>query len=195
MGGHLGIRDERKRETRILIMESTKTLLLKNGFVKVSTKEISMQANVSQGSIFLHFGNKESLLNEIITKDIKKLEIELKEGCSTKTNRELFLKDLIDVLGSNENILSRVYKDYSYLSETLRKSVDNIETTLKNMIFDNLRVTPGKTLSIVDSFISIDAFYSQIKDNLLDKEVYNEFNSVMRQRRGKLVKLYRTLFE
>ena len=64
-----------------------------------------------------------------------------------------------------------------------------------NLFFENLRNNPNKNLSIVDSFISIDAFFAQIQKNLLEKEVYTEFNSIIRQRRGKIVKLYRILFE
>jgi AcrR family transcriptional regulator len=191
----MGIREERKRETRRVILESTKQLLLENGFVKVSTKEISKKAGVAQGSIFLHFSDKESLLNEIISTDIKKLHDELQNEVDSKSVRETFLGELIEVLSNNEDILSRVYKDYDYLSDKLQKNVDMIENLLKNMIFDNLRVSPGKVLSIVDSFILIDAFYSQIKANLLDKEVYSGLNSILRNRRGKLSKLYRILFE
>jgi AcrR family transcriptional regulator len=191
----MGIREERKRETRRVILENTKQLLLENGFVKVSTKEISKKAGVAQGSIFLHFSDKESLLNEIISTDIKKLHDELQNEVDSKSVRETFLGELIEVLSNNEDILSRVYKDYDYLSDKLQKNVDMIENLLKNMIFDNLRVSPGKVLSIVDSFILIDAFYSQIKANLLDKEVYSGLNSILRNRRGKLSKLYRILFE
>ena len=191
----MGIRDERKRETRRVILENTKTLLLENGFVKVSTKEISSKAGVAQGSIFLHFNDKETLLNEIISVDIKKLHDELIRDIDPRSERDIFLGELIDVLGNNEGILSRVYKDYDYLSEKLKKNVDLIEKEIKNMIFDNLRVSKGRVLSIVDSFILIDAFYSQLKANLLDKDVYSPMNSILRNRRGKLSKLFRILFE
>lgn len=191
----MGIREERKRETRHNILNTTRELLFKNGFVKVSTKEISTTAGVAQGSIFLHFGNKDNLLHEIITQDIIKLNESIKNDVDVKTDRETFLKQFLDCLASNENMLSRIYKDYYYLNDSIKKSIDNVETTLKNMIFDNVRNTPGKLLSIVDSFIAIDAFYSQIVSNLSSKEVYNDLNSVIRQTRGKLTKLYRSLFE
>ena len=191
----MGIRNERKKETRDSIIKSTKNLLFAKGLVKVSTKDIATSASVAQGSIFLHFQSKENLLHEIISSDLNELENEINSESLTKVDREKFLDVLLDIIGKHENMLSRVYKDYPYLSESHKKTVDTIQTVIKNKIFDNIRSSSGRKLSIVDSFINIDAFYSQVKDNLLDKEVYTEFNSIIRQRRGKLVKLYRTLFE
>lgn len=190
----MGIREEQKKVTRENIYKKTLDLLLNNGFVKVSTKEIAMTSKVAQGSIFLHFENKENLLNTIISTELEKLENQLHNKLNVKSSRDSFLKNLFDILIKNENILSRVYKDYSYLPVDIKKSVDHINTIMKNLIYDNVRNTVGKKISILDSFIYIDAFMSQIKEYLLDKEVYTKSNSLIKQRRGKLVKLYKALF-
>ena len=191
----IGIRSESKQKTRELILAKTALLLHNKGFLKVSSKEISRECNLSQGSIFLHFETKENLLNTILSSNITKFEIELKKNCIPNYSKELFLKNYIDVLIQNESFLSRAYKDLPYLPDALSKSLNGLETTTKNLFFENLRKNPEKKLSIVDSFISIDAFFAQIQKNLLEKEVYTEFNSIIRQRRGKIIKLYRTLFE
>ena len=191
----IGIRSESKQKTRELILAKTALLLHNKGFLKVSSKEIARECNLSQGSIFLHFETKENLLNTILSSNITKFEIELKKNCIPNYSKELFLKNYIDVLIQNESFLSRAYKDLPYLPDALSKSLNGLETTTKNLFFDNLRKNPEKKLSIVDSFISIDAFFAQIQKNLLEKEVYTEFNSIIRQRRGKIIKLYRTLFE
>ena len=191
----MGIRSELKQKTRELILEKTALLLHNKGFLNVSSKEIARECNLSQGSIFLHFQTKENLLSTILLDNIFKFEIDLKKMCITNYNKELFLRNYIDVIIQYESFLSRAYKDLPYLSEALSKSVNGLETTTKNLFFENLRKNPQKKLSIVDSFISIDAFFSQIQKNLLEKDVYTEFNSIIRQRRGKIVKLYRTLFE
>ncbi|KFZ27735.1 MAG: DNA-binding transcriptional repressor FabR [Candidatus Izimaplasma bacterium HR2] len=191
----IGIRSESKQKTRELILAKTALLLHNKGFLKMSSKEIARECNLSQGSIFLHFETKENLLNTILSSNITKFEIDLKKNCIPNYSKELFLKNYIDVLIQNESFLSRAYKDLPYLPDTLSKSLNGLETTTKNLFFENLRKNPEKKLSIVDSFISIDAFFAQIQKNLLEKEVYTEFNSIIRQRRGKIIKLYRTLFE
>ena len=191
----IGIRSDAKKKTRELILSKTALLLHNKGFLNVSSKEISRACNISQGSIFLHFQTKENLLNTILLTNIDRFESDLKNMCLPKYNKELFLKNYLDVLIDHESFLSRAYKDLPYLSEALSKNINSLEILTKNIFFENIRNNPEKKLSIVDSFISIDAFFAQIQKNLLEKDTYTESNSIIRQRRGKIVKLYRTLFE
>lgn len=191
----MGIRSDSKEKTRKLLLEKTALLLNNKGYLMVSSKEISKECNLSQGTLFLHFQTKENLLNTILNDNIDSFEIELIKRCKITDNRDLFLKSYIDVLIEHESFLSRAYKDLSYLTGNLKRNIDNLETLTKNLFFDNLRKNPGRKLNIVDSFISIDAFIAQIQKNLIEKEIYSETNSIIRQRRGKIVKLYRALFE
>lgn len=191
----IGIREESKQRTRELILTMAQELLEEDGFVKISSKDIARKCNVSQGTIFLHFQTKDNLLNSILSSNIEALEIELRSNCNPKDSMDNFLRSYLDILVVYEGFLSRAYKDYSYLSESLRRNIDNLETIIKNIFFDNLRNNAVKKLSIIDSFIAIDSFLSQIKCNLLDKEVYSKSNSIIRQRRGKIIKLHRMLFE
>lgn len=190
----LGIRSESKQKTREKILQKTALLLDKKGFLNVSSKEISKKCNISQGTIFLHFKTKENLLNTILLEKINEYETTLKEVCLPKFKKEKFLKNYIDVLIQYESFLSRAYKDLPYFSKALNKDIKNLELITKDLFFENIRNYPNGKLSIVDSFISIDAFFAQIQKNLLDKEIYTASNSIIRQKRGKIIKLYRTLF-
>ncbi len=187
------LREESKIHTRNHIIECTTKLLAERGFVKISSKEIAKYSGVSQGSIFLHFQTKNDLLSIILMSNIEKLEKAIKLGCDVKKPSEIMLKTLLDVMGDNEDILARVYKDYYYLDDYITKSVDSLETIIKNLIYDNIRKTTDKKLGIVDAFISIDAFISQIKDYIMSKNNYGG-QSILRQRRGRLLKLYKVLF-
>lgn len=184
-----------KQRTRELLLEKTALLLDNKGYLFVSSKDISQECNLSQGTLFLHFKTKENLLSTIFTTNLETLERDLIRNCNIQDTREVFLRSYIDMIILHETFLSRAYKDLPYLSEYLHKKVVNLETMTKNLFFENLRKNPGRKLSIVDSFISIDAFIAQVQKNLLEKEIYTEYNSIIRQKRGKIAKLYRTLFE
>ena len=166
----MGVRSESKQKTRKLILEKTALLIHNKGFLNVSSKEISKECNISQGSIFLHFQTKENLLNTILLTNIGHFERDLNNMCVPKLSKDNFLKNYIDVIIQYESFLSRLYKDLPYLSEALSKSINSLETTTKNLFFENIRNNPDKKLSIVDSFISIDAFFSQVYKNLLDNK-------------------------
>ena len=193
----MGIRSELKQKTHNLILEKTGLLLDKKGFLNVSSKEIAKECNVSQGSIFLHFKTKENLLNMILSNNITHFENSLKNSLLPELKSDIFLKKYLDLLILNEAFLSRAYMDLPYLQETLSKNLNNLETTTKNLFFENIRKNNIKNIkfNIVDTFISIDAFFSQIQKNFLEKDIYAQSNSIIRQRRGKIIKLYRILFE
>jgi len=191
----LNAREESKLKTRKLILEKTALLLEEKGFYKISTKEIADSCKLSQGSLFLHFQTKENLLNTIFNQDFSFFENKLSHNCKTNISQELFLKYFLDAIIESENFLSRVYKDLPYLNDLMKKDINGLETTIKNLFFDNIRHNSKQKPSIIDTFISIDAFYSQIHRNFIEKDTTNLSNSIIKQKRGKLVKLYRTLFE
>jgi len=91
-------------------------------------------------------------------------------------------------------MLARAYNDYPYLTDSLRKQIDDLETKMKNYFFDIYKQNRSTTPNIIDSFILIDAFLSQIKNYLLEKNVFSITNSILRQRRGRIMKLYRMMF-
>ena len=191
----LGVRQESKNNTREKILKETSKLLQQSGFIKVSTKNISKECEVSQGTIFLHFKTKENLLNTILSSNIEALEIELNHTCSTNDSQEKFLRSFLDSLINHENILSRAYKDYPYLGNSLRKQIDSIDIFFKNIFYDNIKMNRSSSLNILDLFLAIDAFISQLKNYLLEKDVLSSNVSIIHQRRGRILKLYRLLFE
>jgi AcrR family transcriptional regulator len=52
-------------ETRLRVLEAANHLFSMQGFAKTGTADIARAADVSEGSIFYHFGSKRSLLEEL----------------------------------------------------------------------------------------------------------------------------------
>jgi len=52
-------------ETRLRVLEAANHLFSTQGFAKTGTADIARAADVSEGSIFYHFGSKRSLLEEL----------------------------------------------------------------------------------------------------------------------------------
>lgn len=52
-------------ETRLRVLEAANTLFSQKGFSGTGTADIARAANVSEGSIFYHFGSKRALLEEL----------------------------------------------------------------------------------------------------------------------------------
>lgn len=64
------------------ILEVSRTLLVKNGFGKMSMRKIAKRAGVSATSIYLHFQNKDELLLGLIESSIAKLAGALEKNLS-----------------------------------------------------------------------------------------------------------------
>ncbi|WP_340104771.1 TetR/AcrR family transcriptional regulator [Rhodohalobacter sp. 8-1] len=64
------------------ILEVSRTILVKDGFGKMSMRKIAKHAGVSATSIYLHFQNKDELLLALIESSIAKLALALEKNLS-----------------------------------------------------------------------------------------------------------------
>jgi AcrR family transcriptional regulator len=59
-------REEQKRRTRTLLIETAFQLLARDGLLAARTGDIAKAAGVSHGTVFAHFPTREALLNAVI---------------------------------------------------------------------------------------------------------------------------------
>lgn len=76
------------------ILQTSKDLLIKEGFSKISMRRIASRTNITATSIYLHFENKDDLLLTLIEESIKKL----KQALLDVVNKELALIDQLKIL-------------------------------------------------------------------------------------------------
>jgi len=72
----------RREETRSRIVEAAITAFAERGFHGASTREIATRASVNQGLITHHFGTKDALWREAMTRTFRGLEHALQERFS-----------------------------------------------------------------------------------------------------------------
>jgi AcrR family transcriptional regulator len=70
----LSLRERKKQETRQRILDVAVDLFQTRGFRRTSVDEIAARANVSRGTCFNYFPNKESILREIATRELEQLQ-------------------------------------------------------------------------------------------------------------------------
>ena len=76
------------------IMKVALSLFATKGYVDTSTKEISLEAGVSEALIFKHFGNKDSLLSHIIKAGYRRV-LAHHRGMMTYRNPKEFIQNMI----------------------------------------------------------------------------------------------------
>ncbi len=76
------------------ILKVALSLFAAKGYTDTSTKEISLEAGVSEALIFKHFGHKDALLAHIIKSGYRRV-LSHHRGMMTYTNPREFLKNMI----------------------------------------------------------------------------------------------------
>lgn len=76
------------------ILQTALALFAQNGYADTSTKEISLQAGVSEALIFKHFGNKDALLMHLIKSGYRRV-LQHHRGMLTYKGAKDFLRNMI----------------------------------------------------------------------------------------------------
>lgn len=79
-------------------MQTALVLFAQNGYADTSTKEISIQAGVSEALIFKHFGNKDALLVHLIKSGYRRV-LQHHRGMMTYKGAKDFLRNMIFLPG------------------------------------------------------------------------------------------------
>ncbi len=92
-------------ETRNIILEESRKLFLSNGFHETTIREIAKKSNITSGTLYKHFENKEDILHAIIDPYIE----EWWESCNLEL--EVFeskIKSLIPLEKTNIDFINKV---------------------------------------------------------------------------------------
>jgi AcrR family transcriptional regulator len=79
-------------DKRELIMDAALKLFCEHGFQNTSTANISREAGVATGTLFLYFPSKEGLINTLYIESKKELAIYLKEGLTKQKSTKLKIR-------------------------------------------------------------------------------------------------------
>ncbi|MGL5124037.1 MAG: TetR/AcrR family transcriptional regulator [Fusobacteriaceae bacterium] len=136
-------REEKKNDKKESIVNSIKTLILKNGYLKTTVEDITDNIKISKGSFYTYFPSKEDLLNSMLEDILKDSKNRKKEILSKEwTLEEAILYNVKLRFAVNETkikttlvILSLSY-NFEKLSLKIRKKLmairnENVETWLK----------------------------------------------------------------
>lgn len=189
----MSVRAQQKQKTHQLIIEKTKHLIEKNGFIRVSSKMISSEANVAQGSIFLHFETKNALFDHIVINVLTSIKNDVLSTNKKTSTLEGYIRQFLEMLNREENMLARIYQNLSALDETIQLEVSQFEVAIKDAFFEVVQSNKD-SVNIVSSFVAIDAFFAQIKEYLMNKDTFTKQNAVLVMKMGRLLKLSKLLF-
>jgi AcrR family transcriptional regulator len=78
------MRERSRRETRRRLIEAGKKLFARRGFARTRATDISREAGVAVGTLYVHFTDKEDLLREILFQGFEELHTVVRRIAETK---------------------------------------------------------------------------------------------------------------
>ncbi|MGG4167692.1 TetR/AcrR family transcriptional regulator [Rossellomorea vietnamensis] len=84
-----GLREDKKRQTQLNIMESAKNIFSQKGFETASMVEIAKDAGVGTGTIYNYFPSKGALLLRIFTEEAEEMKEALQDPFSSQESGDL----------------------------------------------------------------------------------------------------------
>ena len=122
-----------KSDTNERLLDATLRLISEKGYLGTSTKEIAMEAGVTEVTLFRHFGSKERLFEEVI-------------------NRYSFLPTLKDLLSEIEGASHNYEKTLNIIGAGFLKTLKE-RKSLVRIMNSEINIYPEKVRDVHSKFI------------------------------------------
>ncbi|MDD5711618.1 MAG: TetR/AcrR family transcriptional regulator [Smithellaceae bacterium] len=146
----MGLEERRRREKenrRTAILNAARKLFFEKGFKPVTVESIAKKAELSKGSIYLHFNSKEEIYTHILLSDIQKFQNRTADVFRNgESATELLLR------------LSNVYIDFFLSDRELFRILMNFMLHTGNLnlpddLNNHIIKTMNKSISIIDKVL------------------------------------------
>lgn len=163
---------ERSRQTVATILDACARLLISEGFYAITTDKIAKEADVSIGSLYQFFGNKESvvqaLVKNIIEEDKRIMTERMRPISPLPPEQRIraMIEVAIDIIRNKSELRSKLstiqyyVADSSYMSESIR--------FYKEVVQYNLPQLPGRDMDNV-AYVMVNTFIGLTNTIAIDR--------------------------
>lgn len=167
-------------ETELKIINAAIKNFAQKGFHKTKTKDISVDANVAEGTIFRYFKTKEDILSELLPLAIKIIMPRLIKDLTQKIDEKhqmtdvefakFIIMDRLELFRQNYTLFKAFLPEIMYRQEqterVVRYIVPEIKKTLQLFIEQYVILSPNLTATALESFI-LTTLVSQISIGMI----------------------------
>jgi AcrR family transcriptional regulator len=184
------IRKLQKEKTRERIIAAARRLYAEQGF-SAPTTAIADEAQVSHGSIFVHFPTVESLLLCLLDSFSEDIKIELHSLSKSVDDIKLLLDMHINVLIKHEGLYKRLTKEAVYLPDEAKNMFIVIQSTLSIHFLKALEpeIKEGKIKDIPFHMI-FNTWLGLVHYYLLNGELFSPGESVLTRNKEILINCF-----
>ena len=190
-----GKRKLQKEQTRERIIAAAMKVYSENGF-SVPTVVVAEEAQVSHGSIFVHFPTVESLLVCLLDSFSRSLNSELHSLSESGGDLEKLLDMHINILIQHENFYKRLIKEAVYLPEEARNTFIAIQSTVSIHFWQALEheISAGE-IKPVPFHMLFNTWLGLVHYYLLNSELFAPGDSALKRHKGALISCFMSLIK
>jgi AcrR family transcriptional regulator len=159
-------RQQQKAETRLLILNSARTLFEKTGYERTTIRTVASHAGVGLGTIFTHFPDKAALLAAALHDN---LETAITQALNTVPHEAGVREQLIHIAsalythyGKNPELGRILIKNILFVTGPSRQAMDEMETrffTMASQLISDGKTT-GEIRDDADSDLAAENFFA-----------------------------------
>jgi len=191
----MGKRQRQKEQTRERIIATAIKVYSEQGFAAPTTV-IASEAQISHGSIFVHFPTVESLLICLLDSFSRDLTAELHSLADSGGDIEKLLAMHIDALIKHEGFYKRLIMEAAYLPEEAKNTFAAIQSTVSIHFLQALereiregKIKPLPFHMLFNTWLGLVHYY------LLNGELFAPRDSVLTRYKSALIECFMTLIK
>ena len=190
-----GKRQLQKEQTRERIIAAAIKIYSGQGF-SAPTAAIAHEAEVSHGSIFVHFPTVESLQTCLLDAFAQDIKNELHSLPASAGDIEKLLDMHINVLMKHEDFYKRLIKEAVYLPDEARNTFIAIQSTLSIHFMRALEHETGAgKIKAVPFYMLFNTWLGLVHYYLLNGELFAPGDSVLKRHKSTLIDCYMALIK
>ena len=181
-------RTTQKEQTRIAILNAAQDLFSKKGFGCVTTIEVARKAQVSHGSIFAHFSNRDELIIAAIERFGNFTVGRMHELAEKQESLRLILDAHVQCLLENEGFYSHLVRECPVLPHRAYLLVIAIQAGISHHIFlAAQREMQAGTIKSVAPDLLFTTWIGLIHHYLVNPEMFGTTKPILEEYGNKLI--------
>lgn len=132
-------RELAKVQTKKQILIEAKRLFTAQGVMNTTTLEIAKACGKAHGTLFLHFENKDVLIEAIFEKEFIRIGEELNILSRKSAHLEELLDEYLMFLEKEEDFIAMVYTEFPLYPGTLRRKLLSFESMVRHFFYYSLK--------------------------------------------------------
>jgi AcrR family transcriptional regulator len=190
------IREISKENTRRLILDTTREIIVLQGIINTSTKQISDKCKIAHGTIFAHFKNREVLIGTVVKTELIRIAEKLYQLAEKNIPFGNLLEEYLNLVSEEEDLLVVINKEFAFFSEYLKNEIITTETIVKKFLYDALSkdIETGLMKPLNVSML-ISCLFGTISHYLVRKEYFVSSGNVIMQKKQEIIQLFINLIK